>query len=126
MRKMSIFLLLAIAVFATAFFSWQYLFSVYETVAKLSPRKTLFHTGENATLIVESLNSLGKRAPFRKVSAQVNVSQGEKSIKIIRKSENVFTLEFIEEGEVTINIGTNFSPYNQILKIKIFDGEKSE
>ncbi len=116
-------LLFFAAAFIAAFFLWQYVFSVYETKAKLAPHKTAYFIGENVSLRVEPLNSFGKCAPLRKVTANIEITKGKDLISVKRLSEDEFELKTLAEGTAEIEVESRFSRQKEILKIKIVSKE---
>ncbi len=119
-------LLFFAAAFIAAFFLWQYVFSVYETKAKLTPHKTAYFIGEEVSLRLEALNSSGKRAPYRKAKASAEIIRGKNLISIKRCAENEFKLKTLAEGTAEIEIASEFSREKEIVKIKIVSGKNEK
>ena len=87
MRRKNIYLLLFLVSVIAAFFLYMYVFNIYEVEVSVNPRE-LFADGKS-TLKIEAvpLNSFGKRAPFRNVSAEFNFTEGSDLVSVITRDE---------------------------------------
>lgn len=87
MRRKNIYLILFFVSVIAAFFLYMYVFNIYEVEVSVYPRE-LFADGKS-TLKIEAvpLNSFGKRALFRNVSADFNFTAGKDLVSVITRDE---------------------------------------
>lgn len=67
----------------SALFLWLYLFNIYEVKVIVSHEYLLVHERSKIEVEVIPLNSLGRKAAFRKVKAKFTVEEGEELIENI-------------------------------------------
>jgi len=112
------FLILAIV---TLLF-YMYLFNIYEVNVSVSPSE-LFADGKS-TVKIEAvpLNSFGKRAPFRQVSAEFEITEGKNLVSIVSidKSKGTMTLKSkYEPGKVAVTIKPEKSLLPTLVEIPV-------
>ncbi len=117
MKALVIFAVL-VAVFLIAFLVWQYVFSIYETKTIFSPQKEIYSVGDEIILSVQPLNSFGKKAPLRKISARIDAENSEK-VRINTLDENKFSIKFLKEGKVKIKLSTKYSAQKELLEFEV-------
>ena len=122
MRRKEIYLILVLLVFIAGFFSYHYIFSIYEVTFKVTPDK--LYADNNSTLIIEAVpvNSFGWQAPFRNAYSEFTFNEGKDLIEIIFQdnSKGILKLRAKEKsGKVSITIKSKYSLLPSTIEIVI-------
>lgn len=122
MRRKEIYLVLFLLLAVISLFLYMYVFNIYEVDFSVAPGE-LFADGKS-TVRIETIpvNSFGRRAPFRKVSAGFEIVGGKDLITVITKDENEGVLILkakFTPGEVTVKIKTKKSLLPALVKIPV-------
>ena len=122
MRSLKIYIIIFLLFIIAVLFSWQYIFSIYEVIYNVEPKK-LF-ADNSSTLIIEivPLNSFGWKAPLRNSTAVFTITEGRDLIDIIfidNAKGKIKIRAKNKSGKVSVTIKPEFSLLPSTIEIII-------
>jgi len=97
-----------------------YVFNIYEAKVFVNPKNLTVNSDSKIVVEVFPLNSLGKKAPFRKISLNYKIIFGKDLIKIQKKSDNIINIRSkgkIGNAEIIVTPSTGL--FSSKIKIPI-------
>ena len=104
------------------FFSYGYLFNIYEVSFRINPERLYADNRSISTIEAVPINSLGIRAPFRKSPIEFTITEGAELIKInfIDKVKGIIQIRAKDKpGKVSITIKPKYSIFPSTIEIII-------
>ena len=84
-------------------FAWFYLLNIYETRISVNPKSLTTHLEAKVVIKVIPLNSLGRRALLRNISARFEIISGASLVKIVESSSDKIIFKSLGQiGKVKI------------------------
>ncbi len=84
-------------------FAWFYLFNIYETRILVNPKSLTTHLDAKVVVKVIPLNSLGRRALLRNISARFEIISGASLVKNVERSSDKIIFQSLGQiGKVEI------------------------
>ena len=105
-------------------FAWFYLFNIYETIVLVSPKLLTTSIYSKIGIKVVPLNSFGRRALLRKISAKFEIISGDSLIKIVEMIPDRMTLKSLGKiGKIEILITPIIGLFPSKIEIEIVSKE---
>ncbi len=101
-------LLILVLIFVVATLLWLYIFSIYEIRYKPVYYEQIANSSK-ILIYCTPLNSLGLKAPLRKVTYNVDVIKGESLIKNVVCAKSQIIIEYFDSGDSKISISVSSS-----------------
>ena len=103
-------------------FAWFYLFNIYETRILVHPKSLIANFDSTIEINVIPLNSFGKRALLRNISAKFEIVSGDSLVKITEKISDKITLQTLGQlGEVEILVTPEVGLFPSKIEIEIVE-----
>ena len=122
MRKKIILFYLSISVFVLLLGGYFFLYNIYGSEVKRSAQNLYADISSEMTIEVIPINSLGKKALFRKSSATFEIVEGLELIEIIELNKESGFIKIRSKGEtglVGIKIKSEHSLLSEYIEIEI-------
>jgi hypothetical protein len=121
-RNQKIAFIIILLFLIAAFFTYQYVFSIYEVFPEVEP-KVLYadHKSESKIKLIP-VNSLGWKIPFRNAAAEFEISEGKELVEIVSVSgkEGIIVLRANDKpGKVSILIKSKYSLLLLIVEMEV-------
>ncbi len=116
-------MILSIIILIAIFSGYYYIFNIFETVIQVNPPNLFADNHSTTSIEVIPINALGWKAPFRNVSADFTIIEGQELIEIIfeKKKEGKIKLRAKNiTGKVTINVKPEYSLLPSLIEINIY------
>jgi hypothetical protein len=122
MRRGKIYLIILLLIFIAGFFSYQYIFSIYEVTYNIKPDRLFADNKSNIIIETVPLNSFGWRAPLRNSPSEFAIIEGAELVEIVYvdKVKGIIKIKAKEKpGKVSITIKPKFSLFPSTIEIII-------
>lgn len=122
-KNIYIYLIIFLILILAVFIAYQYIFSIYEVVIENEPEE-LF-ADNTSTMVIKAIpiNALGRKAPFRKSSADFDIREGRDLIEIIQLNEGDGILKIKAkniQGKVIIFVKAEYALLPTSIEITIY------
>ena len=103
-------------------FAWFYLFNIYETRILVHPKLLIANFDSTIEINVIPLNSFGKRALLRNISAKFEIVSGDSLVNITEKNSDKITLQTLGQlGKVKILVTPEVGLFPSKIEIEIVE-----
>ena len=108
-----------IALFIITFFSWHYLFSIYEVKFKYEFNPSELKTNQSYKICAVAINSLGWNLKFRELGLSHKIINGKNIVEISNIPEyNSINFKVLNFGEFILELNSKFSLNATRFKLK--------
>ena len=103
-------------------FAWFYLFNIYETRILVHPKSLIANFDSTIEINLIPLNSFGRRALLRNISAKFEIVSGDSLVKITEKISDKITLQTLGQlGKVEILVTPEVGLFPSKIEIEIVE-----
>ena len=122
MRSGKIYFIILLLVLIAGFFSYQYIFNIYEVTYRIRPERLFADNKSELIIDIVPLNSFGWRAPFRNSPFEFTITEGVELVEIvfIDKVKGIIKIKAKENpGKISITIKPKYSLFPSTIEIII-------
>jgi len=117
-----IIVILVVILIKVGVFAWFYLFNIYETRVLVNPKLLTTNIDSKIEINVIPLNSFGRRALLRNISAKFEIVSGDSLVKIVERVSDKITLQSLGQvGKVEILVTPVIGLFPSKIEIEIFE-----
>ena len=122
MNNPIIIVILVVILIKVGVFAWFYLFNIYETRILVHPKSLIANYDSAIEINLIPLNSFGKRALLRNISAKFEIVSGNSLVKISKKVSDKLTLQTLGQfGKVEILVTPEVGLFPSKIEIEIVE-----
>ena len=122
MSSAIIIVLVVIILILFGIYSWFYLFNIYETRILVNPESLNVNFDSTIEINVIPLNSFGRRAVLRRISARFELIEGDSLVMITKRISDQIILQSLSQvGKVEILVTPEVGLFPSIIEIEIVE-----
>ena len=117
-----IIVILIVFLIKVGVFAWFYLFNIYETKILVHPKLLTTNIDSEIEINVIPLNSFGRRALLRNISAKFEIISGDSFVNVIERVSDKITLQSLGQvGKVEILVTPEVGLFPSKIEIEIVE-----
>ena len=104
-------------------FCYNYIFNIYETTIITEPQNLYANSHSVVKILINPVNALGFKVPFRKISSSFEITEGKDLVDIVKqdnKSGYLVLRARNKTGKVVIYIKSGYSFLPSLVEINIY------
>ena len=123
MTKSRKYLILSIIILIILISCYYYIFNIFETTIQVNPQNLFADNQSTITIEVIPINALAWKVPFRNVTVDFKITEGQDLIKIIYENRDKGIIKLKAEnitGKVMVYVKPKYSLLPSIIEINIY------